>query len=100
MKAKLKGTLKLPIKAALFDAAGYAKTLPAPHAKIEAQKPETRSKLFEPEFAPAPKRYKDLRGHLVERGTFHDASALKLAGGTMNRPDKSEQRNNLTFNWS
>jgi hypothetical protein len=96
----MKGTLKLPIKTALCDAAAYAKTLPPPHPKIERPEPASRSKLFEPEFVQAPKFRRPGRVRQVERGTFHDPDELRLAPGAKNRPDKSEQRTNLTFNWS
>lgn len=93
--------LTLPIKTALSGTiAQYAKSLPKPHPRlIQEAKIETRSRLFEPEFVPVPKRQKPGPVRIVERGTLGIAMPPP-ARGTMNRPDKSEQRTNLTFNWS
>jgi hypothetical protein len=96
---KMRKTLTLPIKTALRGTlAQYAKQLPAPHKSI-IQQPviEARSRLFDPEIVQVPKRRKMKKCHTVE------STGLPMppkARGTMNRPDKSEQRTNLTFNWS
>jgi hypothetical protein len=90
--------LTLPIKTALRGTlAEYAKTLPKPHPSIiQHEEIETRSRLFEPEFVPVPKRRKLRRCHVVE------STGLPLPprrDGELNRPDLSAPRVNLTFNW-
>lgn len=97
----MRKVLTLPIKTGLrFNAAQYAKTLPAPHPCI-IQEPviEQRSRLFDPEIVAIPKRQKPGRVRRVEREEFTAPAPLRRANGSMNRPDKSEMKNNLTFNW-
>jgi hypothetical protein len=91
--------LRLPIKTELvFNAAQYAKTLPKPHQNlILEQKIEKKSKLFDPEIVQVPPRRKMKRGYRVEATGW---PMPPLRKGEKNRPDKSEQRTNLTFNWS
>lgn len=97
----MRKTLSLPIKSNMsMSIAAYAKTLPAAHPTIPAPPaPPARSKLFdEPE--PAQQRTRTARsGHQVEAGTLGQHYPLAPAKGTMNRPDKSEPKVNLTFNW-
>lgn len=93
----MRKTLSLPVKAR-FDAAAFAKTMPKPHPSlIQPAVIETKSRLFDPEILPVPKRRKLKRGHVVEAGTF--GGDLRPRRGEMNRPDKSEPKTNLTFNW-
>jgi hypothetical protein len=89
--------LTLPVKAAQFNVAEYAKKLPKPHPNIIPEPViESRSKLFDPEILPVPKRRKMRKCHSVESTGL---ALPELRQGELNRPDKSEQRNNLTFNW-
>lgn len=95
----MRKTLSLPIKRNC-DAAAYAKSMQV-HPPIPAPPaPPAKSRLFD-EPAPAPERTRKPRsGHQVAAGTLGQHYPLRAAKGTLNRPDKSEQRTNLTFNWS
>lgn len=88
--------LSLPVKRNC-DAATYAKSMQVHPAIIQPVVIETKSRLFDPEIIEVPKRRKLKRGHVVARGVLGIES--KLRQGEMNRPDKSEQKTNLTFNW-
>lgn len=94
----MRKTLTLPIKPALAGTiAQYAKSLPKPHKSIVQEAAiETRSRLFEPEILPVPKRRKMTKRHQVESTGL---PLPELRKGSMDRPDKSELKNNLTFNW-
>lgn len=90
--------LTLPIRPALSGTiAQYAKALPKPHKNLMREPViETRSKLFEPEIAPATPRRKLKKRHVVESTGI---AMPARRDGELNRPDKSAPRTNLTFNW-
>lgn len=94
----MRKTLSLPIKTALSGTiAQYAKTLPRPHQNLIREPViETRSKLFDPEILPVPPRRKMKKRHVLDERVF---DLPPRRNGDLNRPDRSEQRNNLTFNW-
>jgi hypothetical protein len=94
----MRKVLTLPIKTALSGTlAQYAKALPKLHENLIREPViEQRSKLFDPEIAPVAPRRKMKKRHVVE------STGLAMParrGGELNRPDKSEPRTNLTFNW-
>ena len=91
--------LRLPIRPTLSGTiAQYAKTLPKPHQNL-IREPEImqRSRLFDPEILPVPPRRRMTKRHVVESTGMPMPPRRK---GDLDRPDKSEQRTNLTFNWS
>jgi hypothetical protein len=94
----MRKTLTLPIKTALRGTISeYAKSLPKPHENLIREPViETRSRLFDPVITPLPKRRKMTKRHEIE------STGLPMPprrNGELNRPDKSEMHNNLTFNW-
>lgn len=90
----MRPTLSLPKRTVKSNAAAFAN-----HVGVELPKPaiETKSRLFEPEFQPVPKRRKEKRGHLV---ASTGVPMPNVRQGELNRPDKSTPKTNLTFNWS
>lgn len=94
----MRKTLTLPVKPTLAGTiAEYAKALPKPHKSIIQEVTiETRSRLFDPEILPVPKRQKMTKRHQVESTGLPLPPVRK---GSMDRPDRSELKNNLTFNW-